>query len=242
MFIQAVPSQPYSLFEKELSVPYLLGDLEVWLDPRIDIGWSTNIRGQGNLVNLGTATVGTIAVTYDTTRQLVAETTFGTCTTSGITSINDQENQTVIMITQFSGTYRTGTDTILQVGPLGMNIYWPQNEIGAIVFDGCDSILEESLNRDLDLKTAPAMYATRTTQRADAYVNSEMYYPATQYEPVSGYVLDDNAASQGIKWGTETNEFYAGAILKYNKALTNGEIDSIYSWYQENFYPDLATA
>ena len=241
MFIQAVPSQPYSLFEKELSVPYLLGDLEVWLDPRIDIGWSTNIRGQGNLVNLGTATVGTITATYDASRQLVAETTFGTCTTSGITSINDQENQTVIMITEFSGTYRTGTHTILQVGPLGFNIYWSQNEIGASVFDGCDSILEESLNRDLDLKTGPAMYATRTVQRPDAYVDSEMYYPATQFEPVTGAVLDDNAASQGIKWGTGTNEFYAGAILKYNKALSNAEIDSIYNWYRETFYPDLVT-
>ena len=241
MFISAVPPQPFQLFQKELSVPYKLGDLEVWLDPRIDIGWSTTIRGQGNLVNLGTATVGTITATYDANRQLVAETTFGTCTTSGITSISDQENQTVIMITEFSGTYRTGTDTMLQVGSLGFNIYWPQNEIGISTFDGCNSVKEEQLNMDLTLKTGPAMYAARTLQRSGELVDTEVYYPATQYEPVGSGVMYDDATSQGLQWGNQTNEFYAGAILKYNKALTNGEIDSIFSWYQDNFYPDLAT-
>lgn len=242
MFISAVPSQPYQLFQKELSVPYKLGDLEVWLDPRIDIGWSNNVRGNGDLVNLGSATIAPISVGYDTSLQLIDENQWGTATTSGITTTTTNKEQTVIGIMRWDGTSNWPGITApawLQVGDIGLNVYPSQNEIGMSTFNAYQNVAQASLNDDVDLALGPKMYVGFTTRIDNSTLQSSVYDPANQAGPFNGTVFNQQD-TQGVAFGIETStKLKSGAVLKYNKKLTTAEVDSIYNWYKANYYPDL---
>jgi len=242
MFISAVPSQPYQLFQKELSVPYKLGDLEVWLDPRIDIGWSNNVRGNGDLVNLGSATIDPISVGYDNDLQLIDENQWGTATTSGITTTTTNKEQTVIGIMRWNGASNWPGITApswLQVGDIGLNVYPSQNEIGMSTYDGYQSVAQASLNDDVTLSAGPKMYVGFTTRVTNSTLQSSVYDPARQDGPFDGTIFNEQD-TQGVAFGIQTvDKLKSGAVLKYNKKLTTAEVDSIYDWYKENYYPDL---
>ena len=243
MFIQAVPSQPTQIFQKELSVPYKLGDLEVWLDPRIDASWSNLSRGNGNLVNLGSATVDPISVGYDNDLQLIDENQWGTATTSGITTTATNKEQTVIGIMRWNGAGNWPGITApswLQVGDIGLNVYPSQQEIGSTMYSSYQTPSDASLNDDVDLSAGPKMYVGFTTRYDGTRVQTSVYDPARQNYPVSSGGIFDVQNTQGVAFGIQTiDKLKSGAVLKYNRKLTLAEADSIYDWYVENYYPDL---
>lgn len=244
MFISAVPSQPYGIFQPELSLPYKLGDLEVWLDPRIDASWSNQSRGNGNLINMGSATVAPISVGYDNDLQLIDENQWGTPTTSGITSTEDNSESTVIGIMRWNGATNWPGITApswLQVGTVGLNVYPSQGEIGSSAYSAYETPSEASLNDDVDLSLGPKMYVSFTTRQDGQNVLTSVYDPAQQNGPFDGGILGEQN-TQGIAFGIQTvSKLKSGAVLKYNKKLTIAEVDSIYDWYVENYYPDLTT-
>ena len=232
----AASTQPVYLFDYKNTVPYLIGDLEYWIEPRVDVGWSNKTIGSGTPVNLGSAPLtGSINVTYNSSLGVIEEKQWSVNTYS--VDIETQQSQTFLCIPWFDGTMTTGTRDFAQVGSLGLNAYQAQNELGPSIYDGHCNPNQQLLNQDMNPGTY-GMYGFATWRRDSSlnnyrkYVNGAVVSVDSVFTRVSG--------GTGICWGRDSTDFRSGTILKYNKQLSDSEVLSVYEYFRDNLYPEIA--